>query len=139
MTTVGDAILNKAGMCGKSISYSHEPTFFCFSLLKSKPTWLPPEELRFEEEEEKREGGRESMQMETLFCSFCTFSDQLRLRFDVAATSSVYVISGRKREDVGGRGRGEGVGRRGCYKLKKKRQNKHVVIIKEQNTFETEF
>ena len=72
----------------------------------------------------RRERGRERERVyrwKHYFAVFCTFSDQLRLRFDVAATSSVHVISGGKREDVGGRGRGEGVGRRGCYKLKKKK------------------
>ena len=44
-------------MRGKKCQTRHKPTFFCFSLVKSEPTWLRPEELKFEakKEEEKNE------------------------------------------------------------------------------------
>ena len=125
-------------MAKVSVTVTSQP-FSAFHCLRATQHGCHPRSSNSKKKKREREGERENMQVETLFCCFCTFSDQLRLRFDVAATSSVHVISGGKREDVGGRGRGEGVERWGCYKLKKTKKQKHVMLIKEQNTFETEF
>ena len=40
-------IVNKTGMCGRGVK-THEPAFFCFSLMKSEQVWLHTEQLRFE-------------------------------------------------------------------------------------------
>ena len=48
-------IINKAGMCGKSVKYvTTQPFLFCFSLVKSEPTWLRPEKFQFEASKQKK-------------------------------------------------------------------------------------
>ena len=47
LQSVSVTIRNKVGMCGKSVSCCHEPSFSCSSLVKSKPIWLHLKELKF--------------------------------------------------------------------------------------------
>ena len=41
-------VINKADMCGKSIAYVTSQPFSAHDWSKSEPTWLLPEELKFE-------------------------------------------------------------------------------------------
>ena len=48
-------IINKAGMCGKGVKYvTTQPFLFCFSMVKSEPTWLRPEKFQFEARKKKK-------------------------------------------------------------------------------------
>ena len=58
-------IINKAGMCGKSVKYvTTQPFLFCFSLVKSEPTWLRPEKFQFEARKQKKKEEEEVVEKE---------------------------------------------------------------------------
>ena len=77
--------MNEASMCNKKCTLLHEPVFFWFLLIKSKPTSLAPEELRFTAEKYiclshkyRQNNHTQSLQMK-MFAHFLCFQASLHL------------------------------------------------------------